>query len=300
MAYRTSDHTRWQQLDFVVGIEIRTSNNHPIADICDELAGRYPKDFKFTGWHPQCRCHAVSILKTPEEMTADNERIMDGEELNGESVNRVDDVPESFNQWMINNEKRLTTAKSIPYFISENSKYTGVTIKKGVGAYTGTKLGREATKAARREYESAETTKLTEAQRVNINELSQSLKTKANPMDFNDADNGRANVNYKAGTAFGDNCQTCVVIHEARLRGLNLTSLGFDNSKDSIQMQLSKNSGFAWINPKTKQSPQVSKFYGESDNDRFSWVYRQTKATGRYHIGVNIDKEIGHIFTAER
>lgn len=131
MSYRTSDYERWQQLDFVVGIEIVTSNNHPVVDICDELAGRYPKNFKFTGWHPQCRCHAVSILKTPEEITADNERIMNGEELNGESVNRVDDVPESFNQWMINNEKRLTTAKSIPYFISENSKYTGVTIKKG-------------------------------------------------------------------------------------------------------------------------------------------------------------------------
>ena len=21
-------------------------------DICDDLKGRYPKDFKFTGWHP--------------------------------------------------------------------------------------------------------------------------------------------------------------------------------------------------------------------------------------------------------
>lgn len=48
IAYRTSDYTRWQQLDFVVGIEIRLSNNHTLngrafTDICDELAGRYPK-----------------------------------------------------------------------------------------------------------------------------------------------------------------------------------------------------------------------------------------------------------------
>lgn len=132
MAYRTSDYTRWQQLDFVVGIEIRTSNNHPIADICDDLAGRYPKDFKFTGWHPQCRCHAVTILKTPEEIEADNERIMNGEDLNGESVKRIDDVPQQFKQWTTDNEKRLTTAKSMPYFISENSKYTGVTLKNGI------------------------------------------------------------------------------------------------------------------------------------------------------------------------
>lgn len=54
IAYRTSDHLRWQQMDFVVGIEIKLSNNHtlngvPLTDICDTLAGRYPKDFKFTG-----------------------------------------------------------------------------------------------------------------------------------------------------------------------------------------------------------------------------------------------------------
>ena len=50
IAYRTSDYTRWQQLDFVVGIEIRLSNNHTLngrafTDICDELAGRYAKNF---------------------------------------------------------------------------------------------------------------------------------------------------------------------------------------------------------------------------------------------------------------
>ncbi len=123
MAYRTSDYTRWQQLDFVVGIEIRTSNNHPIADICDNLAGRYPKDFKFTGWHPQCRCHAVSILKTPEEMTADNERIMDGEELNGESVKRVDFVPDKLNQWVADNKERAKGWNSLPYFIRDNPQY---------------------------------------------------------------------------------------------------------------------------------------------------------------------------------
>lgn len=125
MAYRTSDYTRWQQLDFVVGIEIRTSNNHPIADICDDLAGRYPKDFKFTGWHPQCRCHAVSILKTPEEMEADNERIMNGEDLNGESINTVRDVPNNFKDWVKENDSRIAMSNArgtLPYFLNDNRK----------------------------------------------------------------------------------------------------------------------------------------------------------------------------------
>ena len=87
MAYRTADHLRWQQMDFVVGQRVVLSNNHTLngkrfRDICDDLSapqgstatsgrGCYPKDFKFTGWHPLCRCHAEPILKTPEEMQAD-------------------------------------------------------------------------------------------------------------------------------------------------------------------------------------------------------------------------------------
>lgn len=54
MAYRTADHLRWQQLDFVVGIEVRRSNRKYNCVVCESLAGKYPKDFKFTGWHPQC------------------------------------------------------------------------------------------------------------------------------------------------------------------------------------------------------------------------------------------------------
>ena len=66
IAYRSADYERWAQLDFVVGVEIKLSNNHPEPDICDQLKGIYPKDFKWTGWHPHCRCHAISLLKTPK------------------------------------------------------------------------------------------------------------------------------------------------------------------------------------------------------------------------------------------
>ena len=128
MAYRTADHERWQQLDFVVGIEIRLSNNHtlngrPFTDICDDLKGRYPKDFKFTGWHPACRCHAVSILKTPEELMQENDAILEGKEPDKSSVNEVKDVPDNFKQWINNNEGRIAQAEkrgTLPYFIEDN------------------------------------------------------------------------------------------------------------------------------------------------------------------------------------
>lgn len=139
IAYRTSDYERYQQLDFVVGIRIELSNNHtlngvPFYDICDELSaplgsnatkgrGCYPKDFKFTGWHPLCRCTTFSILKTPEEVFADNARIMAGEPLDGNSVNRVVDVPQEFKKWVVDNRDRMARAKSLPYFLRDNGKY---------------------------------------------------------------------------------------------------------------------------------------------------------------------------------
>lgn len=67
MAYRASDYERVQNFDFVVGIEVRLSNNHtlngkPFYDICDELKGKYPKDFKFRGWHPFCYSKDSEVL----------------------------------------------------------------------------------------------------------------------------------------------------------------------------------------------------------------------------------------------
>jgi hypothetical protein len=134
MAYRTSDHERWQQLDFVVGIEIWLSNNHtlngkPFEDICDELQGKYLKDFKFTGWHPQCRCHAISILKTTEELAKDNERILNGEEPETDSDNMVKDVPKNFKEWITDNADRIAISGykgTTPYFLLDNDKYVNL------------------------------------------------------------------------------------------------------------------------------------------------------------------------------
>lgn len=126
IAYRTADHLRWQQMDFVVGIEIRTSpTNHPVPDICDDLKGKYPKDFKFTGWHPHCRCHAISILKTEEEVDEDTRRILNGEQPSdpNSSANAVTDVPEHFTKWVEKNKERAKGWETMPYFIRENPQY---------------------------------------------------------------------------------------------------------------------------------------------------------------------------------
>lgn len=61
MAYRQADYERWLQLDFILGFEIHRSQNHKPCVVCDAMIGKYPKDFKFVGWHPFCICYATPI-----------------------------------------------------------------------------------------------------------------------------------------------------------------------------------------------------------------------------------------------
>ena len=129
MAYKESDNLRWQKLDFVVGVKIQLSNNHtingrPFSDICDTLAGKYPKDFKFTGWHPLCRCFAIPIMMTTDEIIETNQMLMNGEDISGfKSKNQVNDVPANFKTWVKDNADRIERAKNKPYFIQNNGDY---------------------------------------------------------------------------------------------------------------------------------------------------------------------------------
>ena len=129
MAYRESDFLRWQSLDFVVGFEIRRSNHEPLfkCDICVKLVGRYPKTFKFKGWHPQCMCYAVPILM--DEETFDENELGDLKAaLHGtqykklEAKNLVTDVPDGFKQWVKDHEEAQKKWASTPYFIKDNFK----------------------------------------------------------------------------------------------------------------------------------------------------------------------------------
>lgn len=122
MAYRAADHERWNQLDFVVGIEIKLSNNPNHCKLCEALKGKYPKEFKFVGWHPQCRCHAISILKTAEEIDREEQAKFRGNSENSgkDSENSVSDVPPNFKEWVETNKDR--EGKNKPFWVRDNFK----------------------------------------------------------------------------------------------------------------------------------------------------------------------------------
>ncbi len=312
IAYRSADYERIQQFDFVVGIEVHLSNNHttrnskgqriPLTDICDELAGSYPKDFKFTGWHPHCRCFTTTILKTQAEIEADTEKILKGEPINSESANAVKDVPDEFKAWLADNSDRIDRAKSIPYFLSDNPRFSGVETPRygGVGAYSGTKLGRAAAKEAWEAYTNAEPITLSQGIKANAEEAAGAIGIKlGQPMTFAEADKGQANTGYGKGGLFRENCQCASVVHEARLRGLSITAKPYSLDKKSAQYVLGEDFNKAWINSKGK-TPQVTKLSGASDEEIYRRIDQQTSSAGRYHIGLNYKNGEGHLVTAER
>lgn len=117
-AYRSADHERWSQQDFVLGIEIqRSANNKGPCKICDAMIGKYPKTFKFTGWHPFCICFATPITMEPEDL-AD---YLLTDEVPEQLV--IKDIPSAAQSFVDNNKQALDKA----YWMKDN--FTGEPLK---------------------------------------------------------------------------------------------------------------------------------------------------------------------------
>lgn len=112
MAYKTADYERWQQLDFVVGYEVKRSGRKYSCSICEAFAGKYPKWFKFVSWHPNCRCYVIPILMKDSEFWSESKT----------SVNEVTEVPPGFKRWCAENLERAKKSSSVPYWVRDNFK----------------------------------------------------------------------------------------------------------------------------------------------------------------------------------
>ena len=129
MAYNYANCKRWSDEPYVLGIRIRLSGNHPEEDICDELAGDYPKDFMWRGWHPRCRCSMSSILMDRNSEEWKHLRSLPENEYKAyQSPNAVKNVPEKFSKWSERNADKLELAREngkLPYFVRDNIKAVG-------------------------------------------------------------------------------------------------------------------------------------------------------------------------------
>lgn len=300
IAYRSADFARWQDLDFVVGIRVVRSNNHPVEDICDELSapvgskavkgqGCYPKDFKFTGLHPHCRCHAEPILKTEEEMMRDNERLLKGEEPLKESVNTVTDVPQEFKDWLKDNKERAKRSTSVPYFISDNEKYLPKGYKNLYALKTPYETYAEYEAAMRYNKKYAD---FTPEVLKNIRELDQTLPVmQGKIMNFTEADQQKGNPHFSDPDAKAEgyliNCQTCTMTYELRRRGFPVEAL--PNKNDEFYKVWCPKNNLTWndrfLNPDgsrpIKTRPSVLR---DTITAKVGFIEDATKETGRYEL----------------
>ena len=124
MAYHKADNERWCKLDFVLGYEVQVSGTNPnICPLCVELAGKYPKEFEFVGWHPHCRCHAVPIMEDIDSFQARQEALLRGERI--PATGQVTEPPKNFTDHLKDNSDRIQRASkagTLPYFVRDNYK----------------------------------------------------------------------------------------------------------------------------------------------------------------------------------
>ena len=136
-SYRESTWLSFQDNPLVIGYEIQLSNNHTCSDgkggiipgwtdICDELTGRYPKWFKWTGWHPNCRCRMIAILINMKDFQSRVKAIALGSLDDWQATGGIDELPKALMDWVSSNKDRIDRATSLPYWISDNSNFLGL------------------------------------------------------------------------------------------------------------------------------------------------------------------------------
>ncbi len=319
LAYHYADWEYWNSSNTVTGIMVSLSNNHtlngkPFVDICDRFdKQRFPKWFKFTGWHPQCRCIATPISPNRKELIEYLKKVRDGEDVsNFHFTGEVTELPASFTDWMSENAERLQFMQAkgrLPYFIKENfaestdfSKYSKNGLIKGIFKAKNKEILQQWDDDSERE-----ATPLTKAQLENAKDVSAVLGIeKGERMNFNDADNMNNNPRYNTifdqkflGNSCSENCTLCVVSHELRMRGWDVEAKGL-NYKNELHVMLQKEPEKAWIDPNTLEHPIFDKFKGETKERTIDLLKRKTREIGRYNIKVYWKHGDGHIFCVDR
>lgn len=126
-AYHKANSNRWQGEPFVYGMRIWLSPEHPATDICDELEGYYPKDFMFTGWHPQCMCASAPLTLYGEEKENFYKRLMNGENMsNFHSKYEIKEPPKAWSSYIDKQHGSILKAGKngkLAYHLADNTKY---------------------------------------------------------------------------------------------------------------------------------------------------------------------------------
>lgn len=337
IAYRRADNERWNQMDFVLGQRINLSGDHPAKDICDKLAGDYPKEFLFDGWHPQCFCYVTPITLPPEETAHLTEMMLKGEDWRAELAKlkkgrEITQYPDNFKTWVGNNKEKIDKASkkgTLPYFISNNRKAINAILNPDSkdAQELLQKEEQQRVERAQRAAESEASQKELSPVEQNNRDLEKALNIEqGKPMTFEEANEMRGNPHYAESEGYRVNCQTCVVANELRRRGFDVEAL--PNTKGSRNEVLSGHTEMIWIDENgnipqsirvgaiverkrsmmTGKEMEVFTSLCKTKEELMSLLESSINIDGRYHIKWMWERPPygrftglkGHIITAER
>lgn len=309
IAYRSADYERWSKQDFILGIEVhRSTNNRGPCKICDAMVGKYPKTFKFTGFHPFCICFATPITMEPEDF-ADfllNDTVPQGQ--------TITDIPQAAKDFVSENKDGLQSA----FWYKDNFTNDGGLQREIVSQpITNEVIKVSKPKRIKTDAEKNDIQKRWEDRFVrNFNQAKIEQKIgvkKGKEMTFEEANELRGNINYGKASEYSVNCQSCVVANELRRRGYNVTALPNLQKTGNIPYELSMRTNWAWIDPKTMVMPKKQTAGGIYDITRSGALKSKSikeltkelvelvKEPGRYHIDFAWKgKNSGHIITLEK
>ena len=213
-------------------------------------------------------------------------------------MNKVEDVPENFKEWVEKNEARIATARkngTLPYFIKDNiydftnaNEETATSRNSHKGQY-----GHKPTKHGE-QFLSVPMKRLKPDKEVVEHTTKQAQEIQAKmgkPMGYEDADQGNPNM-----YGDNDNCQSSAVAFYARLLGMDVTAKKYKDGGDFVKELENDQTLAYWKSSKEKVHPKSSRKL-MNVQEVLDYVEKETAKNGIYNISLNKfkNKKDGHV-----
>lgn len=305
----------WQEIESGkdrYDLQYRTAGDYRVREEHAALHGiTLPPDDPFwasyfppNGW--RCRCTAVQVNKGKYPLSDSKEAVRKGEKATTR-LDRFGNNKDAIFRFNPGIDERLFPPKH-PYWKVDKAIESTVndTLVKDYNVVTGSCVPSGLDSRQQREWID------------NEHDTEAKLKIRqGKAMSFEEADGLKPNPNHGKETGYSINCQSCVVAYELRRRGFNVEAHKRVEEPRNIPQQLAYRTEWAWIDPKTGETPvqKAVNTISKRDVDKRGRVYavykkwdeinrelnELTKEPGRYHVSVKWkNRDYGHVFTMER
>lgn len=191
----------------------------------------------------------------------------------------IKDCPDSFTQWVKDNADKIKAARergTEPYFIRNNAAVIDDILNPGTLAASLPKI-EDGIVSVRNSMPIR-----TPQQIANVREIESALNIECGePMSFDEANEMRANPNYKKGVKYRQNCQSSVVANEMRRMGFDVEAYGNDKKEWYMPTLLAKRPEIAFMDVSGNPPTPIRVNY---NGDLIASLNNQMTDTGRYHL----------------